>query len=274
MLCKTGDGLAHAYANLDIKDRQLTDVSVLSTFIHVRYLDLSGNFLTDISAVGALTNLLTIKADRNRLTSAHFQELPYLQSASFSSNSITSTQGISHPMLGTLNLSGNKITQLEGLNQQNLPSLQFLDLHDNQLPSSAGIHLPSLEKLYLASNKLTRVEGLEGLCKMTTLHLRQNQIATLDGFAPTMESLQYINLRGNAVAELPEIKKLATLPFLRALVLTECPVCEVDDYRIEVLITLRKLERLDKDEFTEDERTDAEEVYNQRNPDTAAETES
>ena len=184
--------------------------------------------------MGALTNLLTIKADRNRLTSAHFQEvivrppqahtcttlsslishqLPYLQSASFSSNSITSTQGISHPMLGTLNLSGelvqilpptrascfqqigNKITQLEGLNQQNLPSLQFLDLHDNQLPSSAGIHLPSLEKLYLASNKLTRVEGLEGLCKMTTLHLRQNQIATLDGFAPTMESLQYINLR-------------------------------------------------------------------------------
>ena len=35
---------------------------------------------------------------------------------------------------------------------------------------------------------------------------------------------------------------------------------EVDDYRLEVLIALRKLERLDKDEFTEDERTDAEEV--------------
>ena len=72
----------------------------------------------------------------------------------------------------------------------------------------------------------------------------------------------------------------------------DCPVCEVDDYRIEVLIAMRKLERLDKDEFTEDERTDAEEVieakhtiwgphfvtclqvFNQRNPDTAAKTES
>lgn len=103
--------------------------------------------------------------------------------------------GILPPKLCVMSPIGNKITELEGLTQQNLPSLQFLDLHDNQLPSSAGIHLPSLEKLYLASNKLTRVEGLEGLCKLTTLHLRQNQIATLDGFAPTMESLQYINLR-------------------------------------------------------------------------------
>ena len=35
---------------------------------------------------------------------------------------------------------------------------------------------------------------------------------------------------------------------------------ELDDYRLEVLIALRKLERLDKDTVTEDERADAEEV--------------
>ena len=40
----------------------------------------------------------------------------------------------------------------------------------------------------------------------------------------------------------------------------ECPVSELDDYRLEVLVALRKLERLDKDEFTEEERADAEEV--------------
>ncbi len=39
------------------------------------------------------------------------------------------------------------------------------------------------------------------------------------------------------------------------------PLSEMDDYRVEVCIALRKLERLDKDEFTEDERADAEEVY-------------
>ena len=36
---------------------------------------------------------------------------------------------------------------------------------------------------------------------------------------------------------------------------------EMDEYRVEVCLLLRKLERLDKDKFTEDERADAEEVY-------------
>ena len=40
----------------------------------------------------------------------------------------------------------------------------------------------------------------------------------------------------------------------------ECPVSDEDDYRIEVLISLRRLERLDKDEYTDDERQEAEEV--------------
>ena len=40
----------------------------------------------------------------------------------------------------------------------------------------------------------------------------------------------------------------------------DCPVSEGDDYRLEVLVALRQLERLDKDQYTEDERADAEEV--------------
>lgn len=62
------------------------------------------------------------------------------------------------------------------------------------------------------------------------------------------------------VADLSEVEKLASLPFLRALVLAECPMCEGEEYRVEVLVRLRRLERLDKDEFSEDERGDAEEV--------------
>ena len=43
-------------------------------------------------------------------------------------------------------------------------------------------------------------------------------------------------------------------------VIIDCPVSEVNDYRVEVLVRLRKLEKLDKDPYTEDERADAEEV--------------
>jgi len=37
---------------------------------------------------------------------------------------------------------------------------------------------------------------------------------------------------------------------------------EVEEYRVEVCLILRQLERLDKDTFTEDDRADAEEVSN------------
>jgi hypothetical protein len=51
---------------------------------------------------------------------------------------------------------------------------------------------------------------------------------------------------------------------LRALVLAENPIADEDDYRMESLIALRKLERLDKDEYNDDERQEAEEIYEQR----------
>ncbi len=40
----------------------------------------------------------------------------------------------------------------------------------------------------------------------------------------------------------------------------ESPVCEEEEYRVEVCLALRQLERIDKDKISEDERADAEEV--------------
>ena len=67
--------------------------------------------------------------------------------------------------------------------------------------------------------------------------------------------------RSNTVEEVRELDKLKCLPYLRALVLAGNPLSEMEEYRVEVCIVLRQLERLDKDEFTEDERADAEEVF-------------
>ena len=46
--------------------------------------------------------------------------------------------------------------------------------------------------------------------------------------------------------------------------LLENPLCEVEEYRVEVCMILHKLLKLDKDDFTEDERADAEEVKTNR----------
>lgn len=111
---------------------------------------------------------------------------------------------------------------------------------------------------------ITSLEDLGNLKNLSALHLRDNKLENLDGFSDNMESVQYINLRGNMLANFSEINKLQILPKLRALVLLDNPLTENSDYRLEVLISVRRLERLDKDEYLEEERTEAEEIHEQR----------
>jgi len=82
-------------------------------------------------------------------------------------NSITSTQGIAHPLLENLDLSCktllvylasnvlfvlvNQITELTDLSETNLPTLTTLDCHGNALASAKNIKIPTLQKLYLVS---------------------------------------------------------------------------------------------------------------------------
>ncbi|XP_004643581.1 leucine-rich repeat-containing protein 23 [Octodon degus] len=260
MLCKTGNGLAHAYVKLDLKDRDLTDISLLCSFIHLRYVDISENHLTDLAPLSNLTHLLWLKADGNQLRSAQLNELPYLQIASFAYNQITDTEGICHPRLTSLDLKGNRIQVVNGLDPEKLKSLHTLELRRNQLYTTVGINLPKLKKLFLAQNMLKKVEGLENLSDLTTLHLRDNHIETLSGFSKEMQSLQYLNLRGNSITSLGELAKLQELPKLRALVLLENPCTDETDYRQEALVQLPHLERLDKEFFEEEERAEADEI--------------
>lgn len=98
--------------------RDLTDINLLRSYIHLRYVDISENHLTDLSPLNCLTHLLWLKADGNQLQSARMNELPYLQIASFSFNQIVDTEGIFHPRLGSLDLKGGSL----GRTTQNFPS--------------------------------------------------------------------------------------------------------------------------------------------------------
>uniref|UniRef100_A0A803THG3 Leucine-rich repeat-containing protein 23 n=1 Tax=Anolis carolinensis TaxID=28377 RepID=A0A803THG3_ANOCA len=264
LLCKTGNGLAHAFVKLEVREKELTDITLIQNFIHLRYVDLSDNLIRDLSPLSSLNHLLWLKVDNNKLTSAGMDELLYLQSASFANNQIKDTNGINHPRLASLNLKGNEIEKVTGLDPEILSNLHTLELRGNNLKSTTGFDLPKLKNLYLAQNSLTYLEGLTELGQLTTLHLRDNQLETLDGFSEDMKSLQYLNLRGNAISQIQELTKLLVLPMLRALVLLDNPCSEEGDYRIEVLVQLPRLERLDKDFFEEDERAEAEDIRQRR----------
>ena len=61
----------------------MTDIAILKSFIHLRYVDVSKNMLKDITPLSALTHMLTLKADENLLTAATLDEMPFLQVISF-----------------------------------------------------------------------------------------------------------------------------------------------------------------------------------------------
>ncbi|KAJ0036733.1 hypothetical protein NQD34_005410 [Periophthalmus magnuspinnatus] len=264
LLCKTGNGLAHAFIKLDLKKRRLSNISAISNFIHIRFLDLSNNLLSDLSPLASLTQLLWLKADRNEIQSFRrqpFAQLTFLQWLNVAVNLLTDTGDLVGPSLETLNLIGNRIEKLSCLDGR-FANLTTLELRGNQLETTEGIYLPNLHHLYMAQNVIKHLKGLENLERLQTLHLRENQIETLDGLNLNMRCLQYLNIRGNKVANENAIQSLQYVSkSLQILVLSENPVVESTEYRINIVMLLPNLERLDKDPVTSDERVEAKEKF-------------
>lgn len=243
---------------------KLTNVEALQAYEHLRYVNLSQNFLENIDTLNKLRSLLWLKINQNRLESARLEKLPYLQVVDFSGNKIRNVLGIEHPHLEQLNLNHNDIPSLEGLEPKDLPNLISLQLRSNQLSSTSGVeNFRNLKHLFIAANRITSLEGISTLESLEILHIRDNQIQSfgenfVDG---CLKNLRYINLRANNVDKMEEVKKLSILPKLTELVLTDNPLVEEEDYRLEVLCRVRRLDRLDKDPFDEDEREQAQEKY-------------
>lgn len=70
--------------------------------------------------------------------------------------------------------------------------------------------------------------------------------------------------RNNEISNLQEVAKLQVLPMLQALVLLDNPCSDEPNYRLEVLVLLPHLQRLDKELFEQDERVEANKIRQKR----------
>uniref|UniRef100_A0A3Q3BTN0 Leucine-rich repeat-containing protein 23 n=1 Tax=Haplochromis burtoni TaxID=8153 RepID=A0A3Q3BTN0_HAPBU len=141
LLCRTGNGLAHAFVKLNLQKRGLEDIAAINSYIHIRFLDLSNNHLTDLSPLSSLTQLLWLKQP--------FAQLTYLQWLSIAMNQLTDVDGLVGPALESLNLTGNHIQRLNGFQYGSFANLVTLELRGNHLETTDGINLPHLQQLYL-----------------------------------------------------------------------------------------------------------------------------
>ncbi len=155
--------------------------------------------------------------------------------------------------LQCLNLHSNHITQIENLST--LVHLRELNLSSNDITKMDGLHhLGQLEILNLASNRIREVSGLEGIINLRRINLSFNMITTIHGFTALSGlqcSLQYVDLRGNRIASLDELRCLSKCPNLRYLNMKMDPptrgnpLCMISEYRSRAFQTIPSLHSLD-----------------------------
>lgn len=88
-------------------NRNLFDIGILRGYIHLRFIMLSNNFITDLSPLTEMSNLQYLKADNNQIISVEsLRSLRYLQYLDLSSNKLTTINNLSFPYLQYLKVNG------------------------------------------------------------------------------------------------------------------------------------------------------------------------
>ncbi|VDN98194.1 unnamed protein product [Rodentolepis nana] len=240
LLHRLGYGFSHAFTKFTCTNKKITDISILENFRFLRFVNLSYNYISDLTPLFAAEYLMYLKVDHNYVTlPGTHKNLQYLQFMDLSYNKLKSTDYINHGRLKHLILNNNEIETLRGidappLNQFKLRSLETLELHGNKITSTDGLeNLYALKTLYCSGNRLRSVGDLSKMQGLVTLYLMDNRIEHLDGFINGLPKLKYLNLG--------------------TLILSGNPVADRENYRQITLGMINKLRRLDREKTTPEE---------------------
>ncbi|KAM0943907.1 putative leucine-rich repeat domain superfamily [Dioscorea sansibarensis] len=162
--------LSPAATSAQITNLGLVSVPILSSFVGLKVLNLSGNAIVRINAGVLPKSLQMLNLSKNNMAVIEgLRDLTRLRVLDLSFNRISR---IGHGLascssLKELNLAGNKISEVEGLHR--LLKLYFLDLRFNKISTSKGLGQlaanTSLQAINLEGNPAQRNVGDEQLKK-------------------------------------------------------------------------------------------------------------
>ncbi|NXF83885.1 LRGUK protein, partial [Sclerurus mexicanus] len=249
-------GTEYVYLNLSLSGQELSDISILSGYVHLQKLELCNNKINDLSCVSHMPYLLELDASHNELTTYFgFKPPKNLTEVDFSYNQIPKMRDLSaYHSLTKLLLDYNNIEEIRGL--EKCHSLSHLSLSHNRLRAISGLENLPIRTLHLGSNQIEKVTGMEGLKTLQNLDLSSNKISSLQGLEEH-NLLEVINLEDNQVAELRELRWIEDLPLLRVLNLLKNPLQEQPDYWLSAIFMLLQLTELDLQKIAVEEKVAA-----------------
>ncbi|XP_038258775.2 leucine-rich repeat and guanylate kinase domain-containing protein isoform X2 [Dermochelys coriacea] len=259
-LGRSAPGAKFVYLNLSLSGCNLSDISILSRYIHLEKLELSYNKINDLSCVSHMPYLLELDASNNELTTYFdFKPPKNLKEVDFSYNQISEMQDLStYQSLTKLTLDHNNIEEIKGL--EKCHSLTYLSLAHNRITTISGLKNLPIKILCLCSNQIEKITGLEDLKVLQNLDLSSNKISSLEGLEEH-DLLEVINLENNQISELGELEYLEDLPLLRVFNLLRNPVQEQTEYWLLVIFMLLQLTELDHRKIKVEEKVAAVNKY-------------
>ncbi|GIL49189.1 hypothetical protein Vafri_5338 [Volvox africanus] len=276
---RLGHRLFDRIRDLDCSGLRIRDVGVvflMEDLEGLQELNLDNNLLSDVSALALLRHLVVLRLNNNRLG----EECSFMPSRMLERNMdlvralAARQQAVGQPLGGYLQLDA-------------FPSLQVLQLGGNQVSSISSLQLNSmtgLRSLFLQANDITRIEGLEGLLnlqelvldrnriryidmdalnglpRLRELRLEENGLRSLHGFHPVARTLQALHVGSNRISEPADLERLTTLTGLLELTLAGNPISRKNAYRAMVLAKCPRLQALDQQMVTGEERDYAEQL--------------
>ena len=187
--CQLANETLMTVTELDLSDRQITDLQPLATLTQLQTLYLAQNQIEDIRPLTTLNQLTHLYLRDNQITD--IRPLAELET------------------LNTLSLDNNQIEDLSPMAE--LRSLQILYANDNQIRDLSPLAKAlNLQQLYVALNQIETVEALQPLQQLTHLGLEANQIANVDALAP-LSRLTELSLSTNRITDLKALSSLTSL---------------------------------------------------------------
>ena len=275
----------HAYLELNVSGRKtIVDISVLSKYKQLMYLDISSNAVVDLSVLSGMSALTQLKAQSNQIdkclafspplcrkdnawSTGHQAVGSMLSSVDLSDNRIAGIGDLlNHRYLEILLLGKNVISKIDGVGT--LLNLKVLDLSYNKIKTIDGLNGLSIQELNLRGNCIEKITNLGSnyLPKLSVLDIAENKIKSLKPLE-ACEKLSSLDVRDNQLEFLRQVEFLADLQFLEVLMFLGNPASKKPFYRRRIIYRLASLSKLDFTKISSEEKVRAFNLYPTLNED-------
>ncbi|MFT3795839.1 leucine-rich repeat domain-containing protein [Flavobacterium sp.] len=193
--------------HLDLSGASIEDITILSEFKNLEFLNLNTNLISNVRPISRLKKLRSLYLDHNKIDELPNFETPNIAAMSLGANNIRNASGLRNlKNLYFLDLSSNRIRDLSFL--ESLDGITFLNMAANDILDITPLkRYKRMVFLNLFENGIVAIDALRNL-KVTSLLLGKNSITDLSPIYPQLRDgrIDVLNVGENDQLKYPPLE--------------------------------------------------------------------